>query len=236
MKREPRPSTPMAAGTLIQLKEISHISGIASLSRIEQASLVPRLRRRTILPNRLIFKKGEIGLTMAFISSGSVKIRYPTRSSDEMIVALLCSGDYFGEIGMVTKRPRSFDVMTVTRTEILELSRDEFIRHSQVFKGLSLSLLVSLAGRLDDAGKRIIDLGEHDIPTRIMRILTKLAKPDPLQITTKLIVAPRPSQHDLLGLIGAPREVVWNALRELERSGSITMEEDRILIQPVAVV
>lgn len=229
------PPSGMSAGAVIQTTEVAHFPAIAALPLNEQMQLLPRLRRRVILPNRIIFQKGELGTHMGFVASGSLKVRNPKSANEELIVALLGPGDYFGEIGMITKRVRSFDVVSIDRAEVFELTRDDFIAHTQSYTGLSFSLLVSVAGRLDDAGKRIIDLGEEDIPTRILRVLSKLANPIQTIRGMRLVVSPRPSQHDLTGLIGAPREKVWDVLRTLERNGYITIEEERIVIELMPV-
>jgi CRP/FNR family cyclic AMP-dependent transcriptional regulator len=94
---------------------------------------------------------------MAFIISGSAKVRYATGTGQEMVVTILSAGNYFGEIGMITGRPRSFDVVTIESMELFELTREDFIVHTKAFMGFSRSLLVAVAGRLEEAGKRLMD-------------------------------------------------------------------------------
>ena len=219
-------------GSPIAPEEVGHIPALSALSLKERTSLTARLKRRTYLPNRLILKRGEKGDCMAFINWGSVKVRTTNSGSQEMVVALLSSGSYFGEIGMITSRPRSFDVMSLSKTEIFELAREDFIAHTQTYRAFSLSLLVAVAGRLDDAGQRFKDLTEQHVPTRLLRVLTQLGTPYMIGPKQVLLIDPRPSQYDLVGLVGASREKVYEALRDMERSGFVEVEKHRIIVHP----
>lgn len=225
--------TLVPSGGMIQLDEVNHISAIASLPTKEKAGLLNRLKRRVVLTNRLLVKKGEKGTTMYFINWGSAKVRTNSGSSQEMIVALLGPGNYFGEIGMITSRPRSFDVITLEKTEVFELSRNDFIQHTQAFRAFSISLLVAIAGRLDDSARRIQDLSEQHIPTRLWRVLSQLAQPKMIGGNRLLVIDPRPTQYDLIGLVGAPRERVYDALRDMERTGLVILEKSRIILHPM---
>jgi CRP-like cAMP-binding protein len=170
---------------------------------------------------------------MAFIKLGSAKVRYVTGTGQEMVVTILSSGNYFGEIGMITGRPRSFDVVTIESMELFELTREDFIAHTQAFKGFSLSLLVAVAGRLEEAGKRLMDLTEQDIPTRLFRILLQLAQLKNVAGDNKMVVTPRPSTRDLIGLVGEPRDRVLAAFAKLQAEGILVDERDRLILNSI---
>lgn len=73
----------------------------------------------------VVFEQGGRADSFYLIYGGSVRI---TRKQDrkEIQLALLVKYDYFGEMGLVAKRPRSGTAIAVTDTSLLVLSRQDF--------------------------------------------------------------------------------------------------------------
>jgi len=72
------------------------------------------------VPGEMIFKQGEIGHKMYFISSGCVEVEImptPVR---------LGSGDFFGEIALIKNNPRTFSVKALGFCDLLVLSDSDF--------------------------------------------------------------------------------------------------------------
>ena len=72
------------------------------------------------VPGETIVKKGDIGHHMYFISSGCVEVEV----SPEPIQ--LGSGDFFGEIALITNSPRTFSVRALGFCDLLVLSDSDF--------------------------------------------------------------------------------------------------------------
>ena len=72
------------------------------------------------VPGETIVRKGEIGHDMYFISSGCVEVEMlPTP-------AHLGSGDFFGEIALITNNPRTSTVKALGFCDLLVLSDSDF--------------------------------------------------------------------------------------------------------------
>jgi CPA1 family monovalent cation:H+ antiporter len=78
--------------------------------------LVPRLA----LPGERIVREGERGDAMFFIASGAVEVVLPNER------VRLGTGDFFGEMALVNRRPRRADVVAIAYTRLLVLGRDAF--------------------------------------------------------------------------------------------------------------
>lgn len=78
------------------------------------------LRPRLALPNERIVRKGEQGDAMYFIASGAVEV---VREGEPI---RLGTGEFFGEMSLIQRRPRSADVMALGYSQLLELRRDSF--------------------------------------------------------------------------------------------------------------
>ena len=80
--------------------------------------LVPRL----VLPGERIVREGERGDAMFFIASGAVEVVLPNER------VRLGTGDFFGEMALINRRPRGADVIAIAYCRLLVLSREPFRR------------------------------------------------------------------------------------------------------------
>ena len=113
--RRPRLDTRMSARELV-----ARVPLFANLSEEAQHRIVRRLRPRLTLPEELVVRKGERGESMFFIASGAVRIVIPDSDVE------LGSGDFFGELALITGRPRVTDVISLGFCQLLELGATDF--------------------------------------------------------------------------------------------------------------
>jgi CPA1 family monovalent cation:H+ antiporter len=99
------------------------IRNVPLLGELDQAALdelrlllVPRMA----LPGERIVRRGERGDAMYFIASGAVEVQ---RDKD---VIRLGTGEFFGEMALILRRPRVADVVALSYCRILMLRRDPF--------------------------------------------------------------------------------------------------------------
>lgn len=78
--------------------------------------------------NHLIFSEGDEGDAMYIIKNGSVKIfRGPAEYPDEQEeVAVLNNNAFFGEMALVSDKPRNASAKTIEDSEIFRLKKDDF--------------------------------------------------------------------------------------------------------------
>ena len=67
-------------------------------------------------------RKGERGDAVYFIASGAVEVLLPARR------VRLGSGEFFGELALLSGRPRQADVVALTYCRLLVLRRSDFER------------------------------------------------------------------------------------------------------------
>ena len=71
-----------------------------------------------------IIREGERGDSLFFVVDGMLRVttRIP-RSNKDLLLAKLQTGDFFGEYSLLTGRLRSATVVTITRSELVEIPR-----------------------------------------------------------------------------------------------------------------
>lgn len=94
----------------------------ASTDLIREVAL--ELRPVVYMPGDYVFRAGQFGRHMYFISRGSVEVI----SADDRILNTLHEGDFFGEIALLFSQPRSAGVRAVNYCDLYSLDKDTFDR------------------------------------------------------------------------------------------------------------
>jgi CPA1 family monovalent cation:H+ antiporter len=81
-----------------------------------QAQIARLLKPRLLIPDELVVQAGDRGDEMYFVASGAVTVKLPGRSIE------LGSGDFFGELALLTGQPRNADVVALGFCKLLALS------------------------------------------------------------------------------------------------------------------
>jgi monovalent cation:H+ antiporter, CPA1 family len=84
------------------------------------AELRRLLRPRLALPGERIVQRGMPGDAMFFITSGAVEVRLGSEP------IRLGTGEFFGEMALIQRRPRTADVIALGYCQLLELNREAF--------------------------------------------------------------------------------------------------------------
>jgi hypothetical protein len=89
------------------------------------ADLAQELKPLVSTPGEFLFRAGELGEEMYFISRGTVEIVGPDGRS---VYATLTEGDFFGEIALLMHIPRSASARAMTYCDLYALERESFER------------------------------------------------------------------------------------------------------------
>lgn len=85
--------------------------------------IVMKLNPAMFTPGDIIFREGEIGHNMYFISRGSVEIIHEKTGK---VFATISEGGYFGEIALLMDSPRNATVRAVDYCDLYTLDKDSF--------------------------------------------------------------------------------------------------------------
>ncbi|HXO91636.1 MAG TPA: cation:proton antiporter [Stellaceae bacterium] len=94
----------------------------AGLGAAELRALARLFRPRLLVPDEVVIRKGERGNAMFLISSGAVEVVLPNER------VRLGSGDFFGEMALLSRRRRQADVVALGYCRVLVLSAADFHR------------------------------------------------------------------------------------------------------------
>lgn len=70
-----------------------------------------------------IVREGERGDSLFLIASGTVRVSTRGEQDEDVPLAVLGPGDFFGEVSLLTGRPRTATVVALTETDLLRFDR-----------------------------------------------------------------------------------------------------------------
>jgi hypothetical protein len=88
------------------------------------SDIVLELLPRVAVPGEKIFHVGEAGDAMYFLHNGQVEIK----SKDDITIATLNEGSFFGEMALITKNTRSATAIATNYCDLFVLSREGFLK------------------------------------------------------------------------------------------------------------
>jgi len=116
---EPRPRFDIGLDTRRLIEQLDFLSALSNAQLDRVAKL---LRPRFTVPNERIVRAGDRGDAVFFIASGAVEVRLPVRN------VRLGTGEFFGEMALLTGRPRQADVVALSYCRLLVLRKADFDR------------------------------------------------------------------------------------------------------------
>jgi signal transduction histidine kinase len=81
---------------------------------------------RVFAPDTVIFRDGDHGDTMMLVGSGLVQISKAGRQGHEEVLSLIEANDFFGELALLDREPRSASAIALKNTVIGEIDRSAF--------------------------------------------------------------------------------------------------------------
>ena len=98
----------------------------SSLASSERGEFMKRFHLREIPEGTTLFKGGDPPASLYMVRSGEVEIFTQNRHGKKVSLALLESGNFFGEIGPLFGKPRTANARTTRPTELMEITKEDF--------------------------------------------------------------------------------------------------------------
>lgn len=190
--------------------------------------------RRSFQKSTLIVLEETHAETLYIIQQGSVKITRLNEEGREVILAILGSSEFFGEMALLDGQGRSANVMALEDTVLFTLSRRDFLDVLHRFPSISIQLLKEMTGRLRKSDQQIKSLSLSDAEHRIGIALHRISEDMGVFRRGEVIIGKLPFQQDIANMAGTSRETVSRMLKSLEVRGVLFREGRRLTIRDYA--
>jgi uncharacterized membrane protein len=95
-----------------------------------------------------LFRAGDAGDSMYLIEDGKVQISMKSSDGEELILAMLGPGDFFGEMALIDGNPRSANASVIEPSRLAVLSRQHFLSFLDTSPNVAIEMLTALSRRL----------------------------------------------------------------------------------------
>jgi len=210
---------------------VSEIMGfltyIPLLSKLRESSLLALAREcrfRQVEKGEILFFQSDPSELAYIVRVGNISIILNSPDGREMVINEMHRGDLFGELGILTNKPRSTSAIARTKSELLVIPRRVFMHVIDNEPQLAFRMLEVTASRLQMSSEREGALAFMDAQARLARLLLELEKQekDMGYITI--------SQDELAHRTGLIRQTVAKALGKWRRQGLLLTGRGRIVL------
>jgi CRP/FNR family cyclic AMP-dependent transcriptional regulator len=191
-----------------------------ALERLVQFAPERRYKART-----LIMEKGDEANTLYVILEGRVRIFSPGDENKEITLNELSVGEYFGELALITDKPRCASAITTTPVRLLAISKSQFNEFLASEPDAAPRMIQYLAEKVREVTQDVERLALEDVYGRLVDVLQGRAEDEGGQRIT-----PPLTQQELANLVGASREMINRILKDLKAGDYIAQDGKRLII------
>jgi len=129
--------------------DLSKIWLFSTSSAKDLRTIRKALEEVAVPPGRILCEQGTIGREFFLIVKGEASVKRNGRK-----VAILGPGQYFGELALLDRRPRSATITSETEMKLLVLGQRQFNGVLDSVPALSRKMLAAMATRLREADEK----------------------------------------------------------------------------------
>ena len=202
------------------------LRGLSPQARHQFNSIVRITKRRR---GDWIFVLGEPADTIYVLQRGRMKITSFSEDGHEVLHEIIGPGEIFGDTSAILGIPRTTSAQALETSLLYEIGRKDFESLLTMFPEISLRLLKSVGLRLKKSEAHLLSVICKDVFARVREALIELIDFEPGSDPNQPVKIGI-TQQDLANLVGASRQKTWQALKQLEDLGVLTLSYRRIVV------
>jgi CRP-like cAMP-binding protein len=229
-----QPSAAAGADALAGVVEaLQRVPLLAGQSAAQLAAIAQLARRQRFKRDDVIYVEGDPADALYVIVSGQVRVRVTSPEGRQVVVLLLQAGESFGESALLDGAPRTATIEAAEPTEVIVVSREDFLRLSTQSPQIVMGLLRVMARRLRETETLAAEMAFLGVAPRLAKKLLALAEAHGRRTPAGITLDLRLTQQDLAAMIGATRESVNKQLTLFREQGLLAIDRQQItVLQP----
>jgi len=174
-----------------------------------------------------IFEKGDAGVGLIGVVSGSVKISVTSTDGRDIVLNIIRPGEVFGEIALLDGRARTANAAAMSDCELIVIERREFIPFLRSEPDVTLKLMEILCSRLRKTSEQVQDMTFLNLSTRLAKTLLRLTENNG---SSKPAAQVAITQREISQIVGRSRESTNKQLRAWARRGWIRLQRGSVTV------
>ncbi len=212
---------------------LKQVAIFADLAEEDVRDMMVAAKKRLFRAGEVIFHREDPGEVLYLIKNGKVKICLISPDGQEIALAVLGAGEYFGEFALYDRLPRSADAVAIEKVECYTLQRVDF--QSAIMKNpkIAIQVLEGLSRRLRNTDQMVEDLIFLDVYGRVAKKLLELSGTHGIKVDNGTRIDVRLTQQELASMVGASRESVNKVMGYFTDKGYISTDKHRITLHRI---
>lgn len=215
----------------LRLRILSRLPFFKGLSEQDLHDINQRCIELGFEPGQYIYHEGDPAEHLYVVAEGKVRLLRHTFGGRDVLLDMLTTGDFFGNLASQGTATHTDTAHALTQACILSINTQTFSQILDEHPKLARKTLEIMAGRLNDANQRLLQLSalpaEQRITSALLKLATKLGK---RKGALTLIDAPL-SRSDLAEMAGTTPETVSRTLSQLSAAGLIESGRQWVAIE-----
>ena len=155
---------------------ISQVPIFARLSPADLEALAVHAHERRYRRGEAVFRKDDPGDSLHVVRDGRIRIILPSENGDEVTIAVLGRGDFFGELALLDGGARSASAVAAEDTQTVVIGREDFLSWLAERPAAAAALLALLSRRLRRSDELLGDVAFLNLPARLAKELVQLSE------------------------------------------------------------
>jgi CRP/FNR family cyclic AMP-dependent transcriptional regulator len=207
---------------LSNLDLIRRVPLFSMLTADQAQAVADSVVKRRFRRGELVVEQGRKSNALFILLNGRARVLTSDSRGREVILAVLESGDYVGEMSLIDNEPHSATVRAEIQTDMLVLARADFARCLPENSDAVLRHPARPGARLRNADRQIESLAcSTSTAAWRARCWTWPRTPNGVKIIRHKV-----SRQDMAKVVGASREMVSRVMKDLEERGVIETQEN----------
>jgi CRP-like cAMP-binding protein len=185
--------------------------------------------RRTYERDAVIFSQADPGDALYGVVTGRVRISASSAGGREVFLNIMEPGDTFGEIALLDGRPRSASASATAASDLLIVTRTQFLGLLAQEPQLVDHLLKLLCARLRWVSEFAEESALLPVPARLARRLLSLGKLHGHETPAGTLL--KVSQEEVARFLGLSRQIVNQYLQDWKGAHWVELGRGRIIIR-----
>jgi CRP/FNR family cyclic AMP-dependent transcriptional regulator len=179
----------------------------------------------------VLFREGDPGKEMFVLQSGRVAITKRVRDV-EKVLAILGPGEFFGEMAIISNRPRVASALVQDDAKVLVIDPKTFEGMIRGNSEIAVRMIKKLAERLNEMDAQIENLLHSDPASRVVHHILQLCqgRGRPMEEGIEIDFILREQSR----VIGVGEPALRFTLDKLERAGLVERSGDRLMVYDTA--
>lgn len=181
--------------------------------------------------DQFVYMPDDSATHIYMIVNGRVRIGHYLDNGDEVVSAILSTGEIFGELALAGEVKRKDFAQAIEATTICPLTLEELRELMYQDKELSFKILKLIGFRIMKLERKLELLVFKDARTRIVEFLKDAAAWKGKKVGDETLIPTQLTHKDIASLTGTSRQTVTTILNDMKEKNLINFDRKRILIR-----